>query len=183
MKEFWNTSFKRLTKTLIKKTISKEWNLTQFLTEGGQMQDIKRQETDIKSEQPETEAISRVEAATASLQPQFPRRRWHQEIDHRQRSGQTQRQCDFCGYNHGKEDRCPVIGKICRNFNKRNHFSSVCLAPNSKGTKAPRQYEQTGRIKQVLMIYASHRKSNTYSRPRKSKIEALARQCVYDWTT
>ena len=137
-------------KTQIKKTISKEWNLTQFLTEAGQMEDIKRQVTDMKSEQPETEAVSRVEAATPSLQPQFRRRRWHQKIDHRQRSGQTQQQCDFCGYNHGKEDWCPAIGKIYRNCNKRNHFSSVCHAPNNKETKASRQYEQqTGRIKRA----------------------------------
>ena len=58
-------------KTLIKKTISKEWNLTQFLTEAGQMEDIKRQVTDMKSEQPETEAVSRVEAATPLFNHNF----------------------------------------------------------------------------------------------------------------
>ena len=155
------------------------------------MEDIKRQMTDMKSEQPETEVVSRVEAATPSLQPQFRRRRWHQEIDHRQRSGQTQRQCDFCGYNHGKEDRCPAIGKICRNCNKRNHFSSVVVHRIAKG---PRPQDNTnnnpaelrGQLEmnqQVMMMNASYSKSNTYSKLRKSKkIVALPRQCVYGWT-
>ena len=59
-------------KALIQKAINKEWNLTQFLREAGQMEDIKRQVTDMKQDQAAgAHSINRVEspAYTQRFQP------------------------------------------------------------------------------------------------------------------
>jgi hypothetical protein len=51
-------------KTLIQKSINKAWDLTQFLIEAAQMENIKRQVSDITSQEAEVKARVNREAQT-----------------------------------------------------------------------------------------------------------------------
>ena len=95
-------------KTLIQKAINKEWNLTQFLREAGQMEDIKRQVTGMKPDQAAgAHSINRVEppAYTQRFQPRrqsMGNRRPRNSTDWKPRRNRQQSHSDYCGYDHAR---------------------------------------------------------------------------------
>ena len=112
-------------KKLIDKTISKMWDLTQFLTEGSLTEDITRQMRDMGSGQSNAEDISRVYA-----EQQEPRQ------EHGDGPGKKHK-CQFCGLTgvHDKGTDCPAFGKKCHKCHKWNNFSSLCESGNNRGNK------------------------------------------------
>ena len=116
--------------SLIQKAISKEWDLTAFLKEASQIEEIKRQVTDITS----TGATQNLNLVQAQDNHSTKLRRNPRHPNAKELTLQPPPSpCGYCGYKHNKEDRCPARGQICHNCNKANHFSSVCRAvPNRK---------------------------------------------------
>ena len=46
--------------------------------------------------------------------------------ERKQRENQR-KECKYCGSLHDK-GRCPGFGKLCKKFEKRNHFAKVCMS-------------------------------------------------------
>ena len=92
---------------LIKKAISKKWNLTEFLNEAAQNEDMKLQMRQMY---------------TAPKEPKIAK------VNTRgRRKTKDKPNCSYCGTNtHEKGKNCPAFGKKCFNCNKFNHFSKMC---------------------------------------------------------
>ena len=138
--EFGATFDKRIlehidNKKLIEKAISKTWDLTRFLTEASQTEDIAKQMRDKGSGQRNADDISRVYAEQRKLKQE------HGEgLDRTPRPGKKHK-CQFCGMTgvHEKGKDCPAIGKKCHKCHKWNHFSSVCKSGDTRNYKARKQ--------------------------------------------
>ena len=97
---------------LVEKAVNKSWNLSQFLTEAAQMEDISKQMKEIgKSQTSTVQSANRV-----------------QRFSNNRKGGKHQssgKPCDYCGkagvHPPGKD--CPAYGKKCRRCNKWNHFA------------------------------------------------------------
>lgn len=128
-------------KKLIEKAISKTWDLTRFLTEASQTEDIARQMRDMGTGQSIAEDISRVYA-----EQQEPKREHGDGLDRTLRPGKKHK-CQFCGLTgvHEKGKDCPAFGKKCHKCHKWNHFSSVCKSGNDRSYKPRKQ--KPGRVK------------------------------------
>ena len=122
---------------MIQKTINKKWNLTQFLQEASQIEDVNRQVREMKTEPRVVENIGRVEnRKTPNYRPQRTRSTNRKQNQPREKSKQSK--CRNCGYDHSKQDHCPAFGKRCNKCNKWNHFGAVCQSSSDKTQYRPK---------------------------------------------
>ena len=107
-------------KKLIERAISKTWDLTRFLTEASQTEDIARQIQDMGTEQ--VDRAGRVQSVPAISGSQHQMKPW---------------KCGFCGLIgvHVKGKDCPAFGKKCNKCHKWNHFAVVCKSQSSRFRK------------------------------------------------
>ena len=114
---------------LIKKAISKGWNLDKFVEEAGQIEDTCLQMKDMKLGDCDINSAYKVQSNRVN------NKRQEFKQDRLQQSGRNimTKNCSYCGFNHGDGKRCPAYGKQCRNCGRYNHFSSVCRAENRRG--------------------------------------------------
>ena len=152
-------------KKLIERAISKTWELTRFLTEASQTEDIARQIQDMRTEQ--VDHAGRMESVPAIIGCQHQMKPW---------------KCGFCGLLgvHVKGKDCPAFGKKCNNCHKWNHFAVVCKSQSNRFRKQkPGKGKVKRRIKttdrenpQVLMMNSSDKQQSTYrKRKRLSRSE------------
>ena len=107
-------------KKLIERAISKTWDLTRFLTEASQTEDIARQIQDMGTEQ--VDHAGRVQSVPAISGSQYQMKPW---------------KCGFCGLlgAHVKGKDCPAFGKKCNKCHKWNHFAVVCKSQKNRFRK------------------------------------------------
>ena len=105
-------------KALIRKCLSKEWTLSQFLAKAYDDEDTKMQIRQMKSR---------------STTGQDVGQRKHQQQNRR---NHALSRCSYCGLSgvHKKGYNCPAFGKQCYICRKRDHFARVCHAPRYKNT-------------------------------------------------
>ena len=103
-------------KKLIERAISKTWDLTRFLTEASQTEDIARQIQDMGTEQ--VDHAGRVQSVPAISRSQHQMKPW---------------KCGFCGLlgAHVKGKDCPAFGKKCNKCRKWNHFVVACKSQSN----------------------------------------------------
>ena len=141
-------------KTLIQKTISKKWDLAQFLTEASQIEDIARQIKDMKTAENGNPSISRVQSHSRNYKPANRKSFGRPQVstEKRRQDHNHKPKCEYCGLSdaHEKGSNCPAYGKKCRKCHRYNHFSAVCRAgvDTKKFTKARVQI-QKGNIKKA----------------------------------
>ncbi|CAC5398547.1 unnamed protein product [Mytilus coruscus] len=128
---------------LIKRAISKGWNLDKFVEEAGQMEDTCLQMKDMKGDHRDigTSSANKIQSNRSSYRAQdFKENRFKQ-------NGRniTKSNCGYCGFDHGEGKRCPAYGKQCRNCEKYNHFASVCRAEKKKQQNRAGNFRQRGR--------------------------------------
>ncbi|CAC5361325.1 unnamed protein product [Mytilus coruscus] len=128
---------------LIKRAISKGWNLDKFVEEAGQMEDTCLQMKDMKGDHRDigTSLANKIQSNRSSYRAQdFKENRFQQ-------NGRniTKSNCGYCGFDHGEGKRCPAYGKQCRNCEKYNHFASVCRAEKKKQQNRAGNFRQRGR--------------------------------------
>ena len=106
---------------LVEKTVNKDWDLNQFLTEAAQMEDIRKQMKDIGKQQRSTNRVQKFSS--------------NKKGRNYQSSGKP---CDYCGkagvHPPGKD--WPAYGKKCKRCNRWNHFAVVCSADLQADGKA-----------------------------------------------
>ena len=114
-------------KKLIERAISKTWDLTRFLTEASQTEDIARQIQDMGTEQ--VDHAGRVQSVPAISGSQYQMKPW---------------KCGFCGLlgAHVKGKDCPAFGKKCNKCHKWNHFAVVCKSQGNRSRK-----QKPGKVK------------------------------------
>ena len=100
---------------LIQKCISKSWQLSQFLLEAGQIEDILMQIHDMKEPQ-QDKYIARIQGSKHLYCERSDEE--HVPV------------CNYCGYNrkHREIADCPAYGKECHKCHKLHHFAAVCKA-------------------------------------------------------
>ena len=103
---------------LIQKCIAKSWNLSQFLLEAAQTEDISLQMHDMK-ETIDDRRIARV---------RIPKKQRAYRKPCRSDDEDEAKVCRYCGYDrkHSKIEDCPAYGQRCNKCQKLNHFASVC---------------------------------------------------------
>ena len=104
--------------SLIQKCISKGWNLSQFLTEAGQIEDISLHMRDIKMVDQEKQ-IAKIDRSK--------QQKWKNAERYADRKIDPYA---YCGFKRVHTDRrsCPAYGKKCAKCQKPNHFATVCRA-------------------------------------------------------
>ena len=114
-------------KKFIERAISKTWDLTRFLTEASQTEDIARQIQDMGTEQ--VDHAGRVQSVPAISGSQYQMKPW---------------KCGFCGLlgAHVKGKDCPAFGKKCNKCHKWNHFAVVCKSQGNRSRK-----QKPGKVK------------------------------------
>ena len=114
------------------RAISKTWDLTRFLTEASQTQDIASQIQDMGTEQ--VDHAGRVHTVPATSASQHQMKPW---------------KCGFCGLlgGHGKGKDCPVFGKKCNKCHKWNHSAVVCKSQSNRFRK---QKPDKGKVKRRI---------------------------------
>ena len=119
-------------KKLIERAISKTWDLTRFLTEASQTEDIARQIQDMGTEQ--VDCAGSVQSVPAISGPQHQMKPW---------------KCGFCGLigAHVKGKDCPAFGKKCNKCHKWNHFAVVCKSQSNRFRK---QKPGKGKVKRRI---------------------------------
>ena len=107
-------------KKLIERAISKTWDLTRFLIEASQTEDIVQQIQDIGMEQ--VDHAGHVQSVAAISGSQYQMKLW---------------KCGFCGLlgAHVKGKDCPALGKKCNKCHKWNHFTVVCKSQSNRFRK------------------------------------------------
>ena len=107
-------------KKLIERAISKTWDLTRFLTEASQTEDIARQIQDMGTEQ--VDRAGRVQSVLAISGSQHQMKPW---------------KCCCCGLlgAHVKGKDCRAFGKKCNKCHKWNHFVVVCKSQSNRFRK------------------------------------------------
>ena len=103
---------------LIQKCIAKSWDLSQFLLEAAQTEDISLQMHDMK-ETLDDRRIARV---------RIPKKQRGYRKHCRSDDEDEAKGCRYCGYDrkHRKIEHCPAYGQRCHKCQKLNHFASVC---------------------------------------------------------
>ena len=127
-------------KHLIQKCIAKCWNLAQFLSEAGQIEDISLQVHDMKDAR-DDRYVARVD--NSRKQKHYRNHRSSDEDD-------VEMICRHCGYDrkHRTIEDCPAYGQKCHRCQKLNHFASVCKSQRSKDEKS-KQKNQKKRIRNI----------------------------------
>ncbi|VDI73814.1 Hypothetical predicted protein [Mytilus galloprovincialis] len=84
---------------LIKRAISKGWNLDKFVEEAGQMEDTCLQMKDMKGDPRDigTFSANKIQSNRSSY-----------------RAHDFEEDCGYCGFDHGRRKKCPAYGKQCR---------------------------------------------------------------------
>ena len=54
----------------------------------------------------------------------------------REKRGNQRKDCRYCSSQHDK-GHCPAFGKVCKKYEKRNHFAKVCLSKKVDEINAP----------------------------------------------
>lgn len=119
--------------SLIQRCISKGWNLSQFLTEAGQIEDISLQMRDMKDVSHEKQ-IARIDKNN--------RQEWKQRSSYRKVDTDIQ-PCGYCGLRRVHPDRrnCPAYGKTCNKCQRPNHFAAVCRADRYRNSMDKNRYD------------------------------------------
>ena len=131
--------------SLIQKCISKGWNLSQFLTEAGQVEDISLQMRDMKIIDQERQ-IAKVDKNKGY--------EWKQRHANRKAESEIN-PCGYCGLKKMHTDRrsCPAYGKTCAKCQKPNHFASACRADRFRTPIHKKNYDirrGRNRVKKTL---------------------------------
>ncbi|CAG2185582.1 unnamed protein product [Mytilus edulis] len=115
---------------LIKRAISKGWNLDKFVEEAGQMEDTCLQMKDMKGDPRDigTFSANKIQSNRSNY-----------------RAHDVEENCGYCGFDHGEGNKCPAYGKQCRNCDKYNHFASVCRAEKKKQQYRAGNFRREGR--------------------------------------
>ena len=110
-----HTTHKR---TLIQKAINKKWDLSQFLTEAGQMEDTSLQIPDMNV--PEFGSVKYV-----NKDDQYRKRRI---LNAGKSAGRQLLSCNYYGQTgtHVNSKNYSAYGKMCKKCRKYNHFAVVC---------------------------------------------------------
>ncbi|CAG2213739.1 unnamed protein product [Mytilus edulis] len=118
---------------LIKRAISKGWNLDKFVEEAGQMEDTCLQMKDMKGDHRDigTSSINKIQSNRSSY--------------NRSQDYITKSNCGYCGFEHCEGNKCPAYGKQCRNCEKYNHFASVCRTEKKKQQYRAGNFRREGR--------------------------------------
>ena len=106
--------------SLYQKCISKGWNLSQFLTEAGPIEDISLQLRDMKIIDQERQNAKVDKNKGYEWKQRHANRKAESEIN----------PCGYCGLKKMHTDRksCPAYGKTSAKCQKLNHFASACRA-------------------------------------------------------
>ncbi|CAG2242188.1 unnamed protein product [Mytilus edulis] len=134
---------------LIKRAISKGWNLDKFVEEAGQMEDTCLQMKDMKGDHRDigTSSINKIQSNRSSY--------------NRSQDYITKFNCGYCGFEHCEGNKCPAYGKQCRNCEKYNHFASVCRAEKKKQQYRAGNFRREGRSVKKTMEEKIETDSNT----------------------
>ena len=121
-------------KKLIERATSKTLDLTRFLTEASQTEDIVRQIQDMGTEQ--VDHAGRVQSVPAISGSQHQMKPW---------------KCGFCGLigAHVKGKDCPAFGKKCNKCHKWNHFVVCKFQSNRFRKQKPGKGKVKRRIKKT----------------------------------
>ncbi|CAG2221577.1 unnamed protein product [Mytilus edulis] len=131
---------------LIKRAISKGWNLDKFVEEAGQMEDTCLQMKDMKGDPRDIGTFS-----ANKIQSNRSNYRAHDVVEN----------CGYCGFDHGEGNKCPAYGKQCRNCDRYNHFASVCRAEKKKQQYRAGNFRREGRSVKKTMEEKIETDSNT----------------------
>ena len=119
-------------KALIRKTIHKQWDLDQLLTEASQLEQTTFEITGMKSD-PEHTAIAKIRRRGRGAYPSrgFDRSRGQSRgrgFSQNRSSGDRKQKCNYCGGygTHPPGKGCPAYGQNCLKCGRRGHFSKVC---------------------------------------------------------
>lgn len=138
--EFGNTTEERIlehciqnieNKELIRKAISKGWDLDKFIEEAAHVEDTNLHLKEMRKEEPNV-----VYKVQNTSERRFERR---QDSNRPRRTMGTDNQrsqdlCNYCEFRH-EGRRCPAYGKDCRFCGKKNHFESMCRFRNKQDSK------------------------------------------------
>eukprot|EP00794_Sanderia_malayensis_P021364 gene21364-23444_t len=105
--------------SLVQRTISKKWNLGQFLKEASEMEDTTMQLREMRNATGEQQVALVKARASRRGKPTKGKTQVPWKIR------KEQKQCGYCGLTH-EEGQCPAFGKKCRKCQKMNHFAAVC---------------------------------------------------------
>ena len=119
--------------SLIQRCISKGWNLSQFLMEAGQIEDISLQMQDMKLGDREKQIATVDRNKGQEWKQRYANRKSDTEIN----------PCAYCGMNkmHRDQRSCPVYDKTCDICQKPNHFASVCQTDRFRNAKSKNKYD------------------------------------------
>ena len=136
-------------KDLIRKTISKRWDLATFIKEAAELEDIDTQLAAMRA--PEAD-VARVGT---------DRRGWHRQARQKQDSKTEQtstserKTCTYCGKNNHPPGRnCPAYGTRCSICDKYNHFVAVQSPDRSRAEgdeESERQKQKRSQRRPVQM--------------------------------
>ena len=117
-------------KVLIQKAINKAWNLDQFISEAGQMEDIAKQVTDMKDDKKvaKIQGQDRSYSKPGDQRKKYGKKKYYKPPQQHASKLNEKPYCDYCGQTgvHARGRNCPAYGKLCKRCFKRNHFTSVC---------------------------------------------------------
>ncbi|CAC5392065.1 unnamed protein product [Mytilus coruscus] len=136
--EFGNTTEERIlehceqsieNKELIRKVISKGWDLDRFIAEAAQVEDTNLQMKEMRKE--EHNVVYKLQNTS---EKRFDRR---QDNNRQRQTMETNNQhshdlCNYCGFRH-ESRRCPAYGKDCRSCGKRTILNQ-CVDYGTKRT-------------------------------------------------
>ena len=133
---------------LIQKSIAKSWELSQFLLEAGQTEDISLQVHDMK------DLLDGRHIAGVRI-PDKQRTFWNHYSSDKEDVAVVCRYCDYERKHKTIED-CPVYGQKCHTCQKWNHLASVCKSRRCKD-KSSNQKK-----KRIRSINESNRMQKTW---------------------
>ncbi|CAG2249249.1 unnamed protein product [Mytilus edulis] len=135
--EFGNTTEERIlehciqnieNKELIRKAISKGWDLDKFIEEAAHVEDTTLHLKEMRKEEPNV--VYKVQNTSERRFERSNRPRRTMGTDNQR----SQDLCNYCGFRH-ESRRCPAYGKDCRSCGKKNHFESMCRFRNKQDSK------------------------------------------------
>jgi len=123
-------------KHLVKKAISRRFNLTRFLAEAAQDEETSLQLHDMDR----TAEIARVEKKDWSKPRQntkYKKPRARNYEGQQEKPRHSAGACNYCGKKgfHKPGENCPAYGKKCRKCGKLHHFESVCKSADKRTKK------------------------------------------------
>lgn len=128
---------------LTRKAISKKWNLGNLLKEAAELEDTKQQVDDMRIEKEDYTNNSSVVAENETETPSSVHRIGMSRGKTRRTTTREEPRgkniaCKFCGLTnkHPPGRNCPAYGKFCDICGRKNHFATVCRAPQDKKVRA-----------------------------------------------